>query len=135
MSGPKGGDLDALPGQLAELRELVREAHGATKDLNRAIKEARAFADGLVQLVDAAADAARNAAHAAGVEQMREFEAHIQAEMNRNAANLNRSIQEARGHIARALRPKVVALDPESATMAIQFEGNLFADDIPVNPP
>lgn len=135
MSRANGGDLGELPGQLAELRELIREAHGATKDLNRAIKEAREFADGLVKLVDAAAESARRAAYDAGAEQMREFQAHIQAEMNRSAAKLNQAVIEARGHIGRALTPKVaMALDADPGALVVQFEGNLFDAEIPVDP-
>ena len=51
MSG-QAGDLDELPAQLAELRELIREAHGATKDLRTAIREARDYAGSLTRIVD-----------------------------------------------------------------------------------
>jgi ABC-type transporter Mla subunit MlaD len=127
----KTGDLDELPRQLGELRELIREAHGATKDLNRAIREARDFADNLVKMVDAAADASRRAAWAAGAEQLAEYQAHIQGEMNRSAAELNKAIVAAREHIGRALRPKIASIEPEEGTLVIQFEGALFDADVP----
>jgi Skp family chaperone for outer membrane proteins len=127
-----GGDLAELPGQLAQLRELTREAHAATKDLHRAIREAKDYADSLVKLVDAAADAARRAAHAAGCEQVRELEAHLQAEMNRSAAKLNQAVIEARGHIVRAMTPRVaMALDADPAGLVVRFDGNLFDADMP----
>jgi hypothetical protein len=129
----KTGDLDELPGQLAQLRELVREAHGATKDLNRAIREAKSYADNLVRMVDAAAEASRRAAYDAGCEQLAAFQEHLQGEMNRSAAKLNQAVIDARGHIGRALTPKVAtyALDGDPAALVIQFEGNLFDADVP----
>jgi len=125
------GDLGELPAQLAQLRDLIREAHGATKDLRAAIREAKDYAGSLVQLVDAAADAARRAAHEAGCAQLAQFEAHLQGEMNRSAANLNKAVAEARDHIGRALMPKLAALDTEAAAMIIEFEGNLFDANVP----
>jgi hypothetical protein len=130
-----GGNLDELPAQLAQLRDLIREAHGATKDLRAAIREARQFADGLVGLVDAAAESARRAAHEAGVEQLAAFERHLQGEMNRSAAKLNQAVIEARGHIGRALTPKLASLDladnGEPGVLVVQFEGNLFDAEVP----
>lgn len=130
MSG-QAGDLDELPAQLAELRELIREAHGATKDLRTAIREARDYAGSLTRIVDSAADAARRAAHEAGCAQLATFEEHIQGEMNRSAAKLNQAVIEARGHIGRALTPKIAAVDRESAAVIIEFEGNLFDAEVP----
>jgi hypothetical protein len=134
-----GGNLDELPAQLAQLRELIREAHGATKDLRAAIREARAFADGLVGLVDKAAEAARRAAYEAGCVQVAELEAHLQGEMNASAAKLNQAVIEARGHISRALTPKIASLDltdtGEPGVLMVQFEGNLFDADIPTGGP
>ena len=131
------GDLDELPAQLAQLRELIRDAHGATKDLRAAIKEARAFADGLVDLVDKAAEAARRAAFEAGCAQVTELEAHLQREMNASAAKLNQAVIEARGHISRAMTPKLASLDltdtGEPGVLLVQFEGNLFDADIPTD--
>jgi hypothetical protein len=134
-----GGNLDELPRQLAELRELIREAHGATKDLRAAIKDARAFADGLVDLVPQAAESARRAAFEAGCKQVKELEAHLQSEMNASAAKLNQAVIEARGHISRALTPKLASLDLADdggpGVLMVQFEGNLFDADIPTGGP
>ena len=51
--------------------------------------------------------------------------------MNRNAAKLNQAVIEARGHIGRALTPKIAAVDRESAAVIIEFEGNLFDAEVP----
>jgi hypothetical protein len=40
-------DLDELPRQLLELRDLIRQAHEATTDLRAVLKEARAMRDSL----------------------------------------------------------------------------------------
>lgn len=75
------GDLDDLPGQLVELRELIRESHAAIKDMDRLVREAR----GLVRDCEKQAAAA---AAAAASEEMKRFQGHIQAEMNRHAKEL-----------------------------------------------
>lgn len=41
------GDLDELPQQLAELRELIRQAHEASQDLRQAVRDARELRDEL----------------------------------------------------------------------------------------
>lgn len=126
------GDLDELPAQLEQLRELIREAHGATKDLRAAIREAKGYADNLVKMVDAAADSARRAAYDAGCAQLAEYQAHIQGEMNRSAAELNKAIVAARDHIGKALLPKVaMALAADPGALVVQFDGNLFDADVP----
>lgn len=130
-----GGDLGELPAQLAQLRELIREAHGATKDLRGAIREAKDYAGSLVQLVDTAADASRRAAYDAGCAQLAEFQEHLQGEMNRSAAKLNQAVVEARAHISRALTPKLAHLDladdGSPGLLMVKFEGNLFDADVP----
>lgn len=130
-----GGDLAELPAQLAQLRELIREAHGATKDLRQATREAKDYAGSLVALVDAAAEASRRAAYDAGCAQLAAFQEHLQGEMNRSAAKLNQAVVEARGHISRALTPKLAQLDladdGSPGLLMVQFEGNLFDADVP----
>jgi hypothetical protein len=44
-------DLDELPRQLTELRDLIRQAHEATRDLRGVIREATALRDRLPQKV------------------------------------------------------------------------------------
>ena len=137
MTASQGRTLDEVVAAYrdaeAALREATREAHGATKDLRAAIKEARQFADGLVQLVDTAADAARRAAHEAGCQQMAAFQDHLQRELNASAAKLNEALVAARDHIGRALTPKLASLDltddGQPGTLMVQFSGNLFDAD------
>jgi hypothetical protein len=116
-------DLTELGAQLAELRGLIREAHGATKDLRAAIREARALA------ADTARETER-AARQAAVEEMKRFEAHVQAEMDRSAADLNRAVTAARDHVVKALRPKLAAMEvndrDEITRLAVTFDANLF---------
>ena len=40
-------DLDELPGQLPELRDLIKRAHEATSDLRAVLREAKAVRDSL----------------------------------------------------------------------------------------
>jgi len=40
-------DLDELPRQLTELRDLIRQAHEATRDLRAVLREAKAVRDSL----------------------------------------------------------------------------------------
>ena len=40
-------DLDELPGQLTELRDLIKRAHEATSDLRAVLREARAVRESL----------------------------------------------------------------------------------------
>jgi F0F1-type ATP synthase membrane subunit b/b' len=117
------GNLDELGVQLTELRELIRDGHGLLKDLRAAIRDARALAD------DAAREAER-AARQAAISEMRRFETHVQAEMDRSAADLNRALRAARDHLVKALTPKIAALevnDDDAITrVAVTFEANLF---------
>jgi len=128
--GAVTGNLDELPGLLAELRELVREAHGAAKDLRAAIKEAR-------QLTADAARDGEQAARQAAIAEMKVFEAHVQAEMDRSARDLNRAVAAARDHLVKALTPKIAAVEvsPDNAAItrvAVTFDANLF-DAGPLN--
>ena len=126
----RDGDLGELPGQLAELRELIREAHGATKDIRAAIKEART-------LVDTFADACAAAAYHASNAEMGRWAEHVQREMNDRARDLNRAVIAARDHIGRALMPKIAAVeltdDDEPPRLIVQFAGNLFDADVPTS--
>jgi hypothetical protein len=129
---PPRGNLDELPGLLAELREVVRDAHCAIKDLRAAIKEAR-------QVADDAARAAEARAAAAAAAEMKRWESHIQGEMNRQAAELNLAIAAARDHIALSLMPRIAEVDltdsEEPARLRIAFVGGGFDADIPTGRP
>lgn len=117
------GDLAELTDQLTQLRELIREAHCATKDLRAEIKEARALRE---EFADACARAAFDAAN----DEMARWAGHIQAEMNDRARDLNRAVTAAREHIAHALIPRIVNVG-EDGRLSIEFEGSLFDDQVP----
>ena len=112
-------NLDELPGLLIELRELIRQAHAAIKDGNQLLKELRAIsAEG--------AERARTAAERAAVTEMQRFQAHIQAEMDRHASDLNRSVSAARLQVIKALTVKKIAERPDGKGLEVSFTGNLF---------
>jgi hypothetical protein len=77
-------ELDRLEAAMSECRELIREAHAATKDLRAAVREARQEARAL----------------AAG-----EVAAHIQAEVSRHLEELG----ERTGEAVTAATQKVIA--------------------------
>lgn len=127
MTARQPGNLEELPAQLAELRELIREGHGVTKDLRAAIKEAAALTRDM-------ADACAKAAFDASSDEMNRWAAHVQQEMNDRARDLNRAVTAARDHIGRALLPKIASVDlsGDVPALTIQFEGNLFDADVPL---
>ena len=60
-------DLDELPRQLLELRDLIRQAHEATSDLRTVLREARAVRDSLPAAAEKAAGEQLNAEIKAGL--------------------------------------------------------------------
>ena len=114
------GDLDELPGQLIELRELIREGHGVIKDMTALLREFRRLAaDGAEQ----SRAAARQAANA----EIKRFSAHIQGEMDRQARELNKAVQAAREHVVKTLLVKSIEELPGGGLRA-SFTGSLFDD-------
>ena len=67
-------ELDRLEAAMAECREMIREAHAATKDLRAAVREARQELRGLAQ---------------------DEVAAHIRAEVSRQLEDLGERTSEA----------------------------------------
>jgi uncharacterized protein YukE len=126
MAAKTGGDLAELPAQLAELRELIRQAHGATKDLRAAIREARKMTDDM-------ADACAKAAYEASNDEMARWAAHVQREMNTRAADLNRAVDAARRHIISQLT--MTRLIPSGDGLRVEFAGANFDDDVPAAEP
>lgn len=110
-------DLDRLGGQLVELRELIREAHGAAKDLRAVIKEARQVGPSLARECE---QAARDAASA----EIQQFNTRLQADMDRAARDLNRAVDAARRQVLAQLTVTSLSLD-ETGVRA-EFAGNLF---------
>lgn len=115
------GNLDELPGQLAELRELIRQVHAAIKDGRGLLKELRRERDGIIE-------SARAAAQQAAVTEMRRFEKHIQGEMDRAARDLNRAVDAARHQVVRQLTVSSLEENPDGPGLRVTFAGNLFDD-------
>ena len=61
-------DLDELPRQLTELRDLIRQAHEATSDLRAVLREARAVRDSLPAAAEKAVTEQLGAEVKAGLE-------------------------------------------------------------------
>ena len=57
---------------------------------------------------------------------MQRFQAHIQAEMDRHASDLNRSVSAARLQVIKALTVKKIAERPDGKGLEVSFTGNLF---------
>lgn len=120
-------DLAAeLPGQLAELRELIRDAHGATKDIRAAIKEAKTL---VADFADACAKAAFDASNA----EMARWADHVQREMNDRARDLNRAVVAAQRHIVSQLTMTRLIPDGQGHGLRVEFEGSLFDADVPAS--
>jgi F0F1-type ATP synthase membrane subunit b/b' len=114
------GDLEELPKLLAELRELIPQAHAAAKDLSAGLREHRKVtADGVKAAGELAADTA--------ADQLRKFAEHLQKEMNRAAAELNIAVNVAREAITSQLTPRAVTIG-EDGHVEFTFNGNFDAD-------
>jgi hypothetical protein len=111
---------DPAAAAAAELRELIREAHGATKDLARVLREVR-------QVITGGAAQAAQAAQAASDEELRRYSRHLQKEMNRHAADLNAVVSRAQTHIIEALMISHLEADPDHpGRMRFMFKGRPF---------
>lgn len=101
-----------------ELRELVREAHGAIKDMERLLRDIRqASREGTEQ--------ARTAAQEAAKAEMAKFQEHIQGQMDDAAADLNKAVDAARMHVVKQLTISEIEQIPGQGTR-VKFAGNLF---------
>lgn len=121
MSKPTVGTADAAA---AELRELIREAHGATRDLTRLLRECREMKAHLAHEAEAAANQA-------ATDEINRFSRHLQQEMNRHAANLNASVDRAQRHIVKSLS-NAKFVTTEDGELAIRFLHGKFNDDVPL---
>jgi acetate kinase len=131
MSAGRRARAEQVPEAEARLRELLAEAHGAIQDLDRLLRDFRAaVADN--------ARAAREAAYAAGCEQITLLGAHLQEQMNKAATDLNERVTSARHDIAAAITPTAIHIedaDEEAGIrglVTIEFAGNLFDDAVAV---
>ena len=113
------GRADALA-EVEDLRELLRETHGAIKDMERLLREMR-------EAIRGGTAAARLAAHEAAVAEMGRFQEHVQRELDLSAKGLNKAVQRARSQIIDQLTVKHAESIPGGGTR-ITFAGNLFDD-------
>ena len=122
MSKPEPRDVSD---ELAELRELVRDAHGAIKDLGRLLDEYRRIAR------DAANDARARAQQAAAAE-LADFAEHLQREANRMSAQLNRAVHEAQRNVVRQLEVADMG-ETKEGRLWVRFKGAPFDDQVPTS--
>jgi hypothetical protein len=113
------------------LREIVREAHAAIKDLRALLREAKTFGDDSTRAWLAERDKivalVTQEAHEAADAEMNEHREAIQAEMNRQAAILNEVIDRARIAVVDAIVPLAAELSDEG--LIITWAGNKFDED------
>jgi hypothetical protein len=119
---PVADDPDALRALRDELREATREAHGAVRDLDRLLGDYRKLTADVRLLIMGDAQEAANA-------ELKRYGAHLQAEMNEKAADLNRAVDAAREHIVRALTVAELSITPEGR-LAVHFKGGRFDADV-----
>lgn len=106
-----------------ELRELIREAHGATRDLAQLLREyRRAVADGT--------ELAKKAASETASLELKRFGNHLQSEMNQYAASLNAAVQRAQKHITSCLT--MAELIPDGDVLKVKFDGAPFDANVPM---
>lgn len=116
------------PDPAAELRELIREAHGATRDLAQLLREyRRAVTDGIELATKAAQEAAQL--------ELKRFSNHLQSEMNRSTASLNAAVQRAQEHVVRCLMMAELELDHETDRFKVIFSGAPFDANYPMPHP
>lgn len=80
----------------AELRDLIREAHEAIKDMTGLLREFR-------QIIATGEQRGRDACAESADAELRKWYEHVQAEMNRNAASLNKAVEAARDAVVQQL--------------------------------
>lgn len=103
------------------LRQATREAHEAAKDLRAAIREARRLAPALVDDFQAVSD-----------RELMQFANHLQTEMNRQAAELNTAVDQARTAIIDQLRASELEYDETSGRIKIIFGAGRFDANCPL---
>lgn len=110
------------PAEEAEvLREVTREAHGVLKDLTAALREAKALAPKLV-----------NEFQELHEREIRQISNYFTDESNRQAAQLNQSIDRARKAINEEIMAGEACFDPRTALITIRWGQCQFDDDAPL---
>jgi hypothetical protein len=120
MARPKAGPADAEQ----QLRELIAEAHGLSKDLARTLRELRGIvADGASQ--------ARKSAEESVREELSAFHRYLQRQSNEWTADLNASVDRARKHIIECLMVAEMEMQPDGKTVRLTWKGR-FDDQVPL---
>ena len=106
--------------EAGQLREAIRDAHAAVKDLRAAIREARQLGAGLAaQFEDIASREIMDMAN------------QLQQESNEYAAELNARVEAARQEIASRLLDARIEYDEKADNFAVIFRGAQFTEDSP----
>lgn len=108
-----------------EMRELIRQANGAVKDLRavlRQVEQARA------ETIRLAREAVDKAIETSANERIERYVAHMQAEQNRHAANLNAAVIAAKKAIVASLATAKIRILP-GGEIAFDFNGRKLFND------
>lgn len=103
------------------LRETIRDAHAAIKDLRAEIRRADRLAPQLVEAFEQL--------HEREIEQLSN---HMTAEANRQSALLNESVSQARQWILQQLTAQELVLDPANGVVLLNFPNRPLDDDVPL---
>ena len=106
--------------EVQQLRQATREAHEAMQDLLAAIRQARALEPGLVAQFEAV--------HQREIQQLSNF---FTEESNRQSANLNHAVEQARKIITDQLMSGEAVLDRHTSKVTIRFGPGKFDDAVP----
>lgn len=102
------------------IRDVIREAHEAVKDLRNAIRDANRLAPTLTDRFREHAD-----------REIGELDNHLQAIINDQSTQLNAAVKTARDAIIKHLLITEMVLDPDTQRVSFHFPPIRFADDTP----
>lgn len=106
--------------EVQQLRQATREAHEAAQGLRAAIREARALEPGLVAQFEAV--------HQREVQLLSNY---FTEESNRQSANLNAAVEQAREIITNQIMSGEATIDRRAGTITIRFGPGKFDDQVP----
>lgn len=114
-----GHDPDPVA-EAGRLRELIRDAHAAVKDLRAAIRDTEHTRAQLAAEF-----------HAAATEEIERVANHMQAASNEHARDLNIAVEAARQEIAARLFDARIEYDEAAGNFRIVIPGARFIEDTP----
>lgn len=120
---PQAPDADKLASLRDELRGLISDAHGATKDLRAMVLEYR-------EVIATAGETLAEVMAAGANHALRQWANHMQQEQNRTSAELNRGIERAQQLVVGALVHATVKTRPDGDT-EIRFRGPKMDEAFP----